>query len=346
MVPITLSRPVMPPGPVPSVDVYLTYRCNLRCSHCFLGEKLEEGTHFDRQLVRKLIESAPRWGTEEMTFLGGEPTLYPQLGELILLAQGRGMRARLVTNGQKSFKEFVETFEGPELPHVCFSVDGAGPEVHDAVRGRGAFDRLIRGIAAAREKGYLTSGIVSLSRANAEDCERILELCERLGFAYVNVHYVTNRGFATEESVLGIDEWLALVRRIERKSESLELDVRVERTFTPRAGFSGGCAVREGSNLMFFPDLRVFACAMFIGLPNAHSYTWTSAGLIPNRHGATEHSLCSAETPVHCPAIALINPSVSRQAAERGLAIRCIYDKSCLRGGLEKADAHSSHLPK
>lgn len=339
-------KPFMPTTPVPSIDLYVTYRCNLRCSHCFLGSKLDEGTHFDPELLGELIRAAPSWGTEEITFLGGEPSLYPRLPEMIGMVQANGMRARIVTNGQKSFASFMDAFAGDELPHVCFSVDGSSSDVHDRVRGRGAFDRLVRSISVANERGYPTSGIVSLARSNADDCERLLELCARLGFSYVNVHYVTNRGFATEQSVLTIDEWLSVVRRIELKSESVDLDVRVERTFAPREGFSGGCAVREGSNLMFFPDGRVFVCAMFIDVPNAHSYIWTHAGLVPNGFAFSERALCQAESPVHCPAMTLVNPSVSAQAMARGLAVRCIYDKTCLRRGRETVDTHPSHLPQ
>lgn len=335
-----------PNMPVPSIDIYATYRCNLRCAHCFLGPKLDEGTHFDFDLLRALIETAPAWGTEEITFLGGEPTLYPYLRQSIRMVQERGMKARIVTNGQKSFQKFMEEFDGPALPHVCFSVDGSDSEVHDGIRGRGSFERLMKSISIANQNGYPTSGIVSIARSNADDCERILERCATLGFQYLNAHYVTNRGFADAASVLSIKEWLAVVRRIETKSEHVDLDVRVERTFTPREEFSGGCAVREESNLMFFPDGRVFMCAMFIDIEGAHSYTWTRVGLVSNQSLVSERALCVTETDLHCPAMPLVNITVSRQAQEQGLAVRCIYDKSCLRRGRETADSHSMHLPK
>lgn len=337
---------VKPTKPVPAIDVYATYRCNLRCSHCFLGSKLDEATHFDFELLQALIEVAPSWGTEEITFLGGEPSLYPHLAQAIRMVQERGMGARIVTNGQRSFENFMDTFDGPQFPHVCFSIDGSSSEVNDAMRGRGAFDRLVRSIAAANKKGYTTSGIISLDRSNADDCEQLLELCAGLGFRYVNVHYVTNRGFASEKSVLSIAEWSSVVRRLERKSETIELDVRIERTFASQKGFAGGCAVREESNLMFFPDGRVFMCAMFIDVKGAHSYTWTRAGLVPNRVGVSERKICERETPVHCPAMALVNSAVHDEALRQGMAVRCIYDKSCLRLGRELADAHSLHLPK
>lgn len=339
-------RPITLTMPVPSIDIYATYRCNLRCKHCFVGPKLDLGTHFDFELLQNLIRTAPSWSTNEITFLGGEPTLYPHLAEVIRLTQKLGMKARIVSNGQRSFEKFMETFDGPELPHVCFSIDGSSSEVNDAIRGKGTFNKLIRAISIAHERGYEISGIISLSRANADDCEAILERCEELKFQYVNVHYITNRGYATEDSVLNIGEWLAVVQRITQKSQTIDLDVRVERTFASHTAFAGGCAVREQSNLMFFPDGRVFMCAMFIDVPNAHSYTWTDRGLMPNYFGFSERKTCASKTPVHCPAIGLVNKRLANEAEERGLVVRCIYDKSCLRLGHETADSHAQHLPQ
>jgi molybdenum cofactor biosynthesis enzyme MoaA len=59
---------------VPSIDVYVSYRCNLRCTHCFLGEHLNSNLTFSLQDLIALVDTCPQWGTEEITLLGGEPT--------------------------------------------------------------------------------------------------------------------------------------------------------------------------------------------------------------------------------------------------------------------------------
>lgn len=330
---------------IPSIDIYVTYQCNLRCKHCFLGNKLNEATHFNFELLQKLIKTATSWKTEEITFLGGEPSLYPHLSESIKLVQKQGIRARIVTNGHKSFTSFLNTYDGDKLPHICFSVDGSNANVHDSIRGKRSFENLLKSISLTNQKGYTKSGIISINRQNAFDCDRILDLCTTFDFQYVNVHYVTNRGFATEESVLSINEWLEIVSKIEAKSAMINLDVRVERTFVSKDEFIGGCAVRERSNLMFFPDGKVFMCAMFIDLENIHSFTWTNKGLVPNPSKFTETTVCKSDSIVHCPAINLVNPLIKNQAIADGYVIRCIYNKSCIRNGKEIADTHSMHLP-
>lgn len=137
-----------------SVDIYLTYRCNLRCNHCFLGENLSTNLTTEWRSFENLLSSCAIWQTEEVTFLGGEPFLYPRIDDAITLAQSRGFVARAVTNGTGSFRRFVDRFDGPQLPRIYFSIDGATPETHDAVRGAGVFERLIGSVKTSRQRGY------------------------------------------------------------------------------------------------------------------------------------------------------------------------------------------------
>lgn len=149
----------------PSIDVYLTYRCNLRCRHCFVGERLESALDFDPDLLRLLIDSCSAWGTSEVTFLGGEPTLYPQIFEVIRHAHDAGLIARVVTNGLTGLRRLVVSFEAETTkPVVGVSIDGSTPAIHDAVRGAGTFVRMAAHLAQCRERGFRVYGVTSISR--------------------------------------------------------------------------------------------------------------------------------------------------------------------------------------
>jgi MoaA/NifB/PqqE/SkfB family radical SAM enzyme len=317
------------------VDIYVTYRCNLRCTHCFVGDNLSTGQSFAYDSLARLITGArSRWDTEEVTFLGGEPTLYPRLIDAVLLAQAQGLHVRIVTNGLHGFRSFVDHFDGARLPVFGVSIDGSSPETHDAVRGKRSFERMLRNIERARERGYRMFGIMSVSRTNAHDVHDILALCDRLGFGWVNIHYVSNRGFATPEMVLPVREWRELAREIEEHTAGLRLDVRLERTFVPAGGHRHYCAVRSGDNMLFLPDGRIFMCPMFIDVPEAHSFTWSGAELVDRSGAGTERLLSLAESPVHCPAMRHVNRRLNDDVAAAGLEISCVLEKTRLSGGM------------
>ena len=100
---------------VPSIDIYLTYRCNMRCQHCFIGEHLNSASNMSWPSLVKLLEVAcDRWATNEISFLGGEPTLYPNIHAAVGLAQNLGYKTRIVTNGGASTRRLMRA----ELPQL------------------------------------------------------------------------------------------------------------------------------------------------------------------------------------------------------------------------------------
>ena len=324
---------------VPSIDVYVSYRCNLRCSHCFLGEHLNTNLTYPYEALTSLVDTCPQWETEEVTLLGGEPTIYPHIVDLTYYIQAKGLHARLVTNGQRGFTAFMKNFEGPVKPTVYFSIDGSTPEVHEAIRGKGTFARLIANIERSRELGYQGFGIMSVSRPNAHDVIETLRLCDRLGLEHVNVHYVSNRGFATPESIVTFREWMSIRESIERASPTLSLGVRADHSLAPIGEYTGYCSVRAQDNLMFYPDGRVFICAMFFDVPGAHAFMWRNGRLESNLSAMSERSLAAAGGTDVCPAMAHVNPMLIDEAREMGCTVGCIYEKVDVRAGATSIEA-------
>jgi MoaA/NifB/PqqE/SkfB family radical SAM enzyme len=315
---------------IPSIDVFITNRCGLRCSHCFLGESLNLNLDMDFGLFQQLVRAAKQWNTEEFTFLGGEPTLYPQLADAIQLAQMEGYKTRIVTNGHASYLKFIENFKGNSLPFICFSMDGSNEQIHNSIRGRGSFGILLKSIKRSKELGCALGGIVAVSRQNAHNIQELIYLYDSLGFEYLNVHYVTNRGFAKPEIVLSIEEWKTIYNIIKDISGHIKTKIRVEKTFYGGGHTQLKCAVAEKSNLMFFPDGRVFMCMMFIDVPNSHSFMWTGNGLELNKAITSEQLIIRGETGAGCPAIRYVNSLIAEEAAGKKELVQCIYEKERL----------------
>lgn len=321
----------------PSIDVFISNRCNLRCSHCFVGEDLNLNLDMDFGLFSLLIDTAKNWNTTEITFLGGEPTMHPQFIAAIELAQSKDYRTRIVTNGQASYSRFLDDFSGEASPFVCFSLDGSEETVHDSIRGRGSFRLLRENIERTRSRGIRMAGIVSVSRQNAGDVERILYLCDTLQLEYVNIHYVTNRGFASPDIVLSVDEWRETYTKIAAVSKSIRPELRVEKTFFAVGEAPLRCAVVEKSNLMFYPDGRVFMCMMFIDLAASHSFIWTSEGLKSNNSLTSEQKLVSNVGRAGCPAMHYVNGTIEQEALASQQLIQCIYAKERLGSSMKNS---------
>jgi MoaA/NifB/PqqE/SkfB family radical SAM enzyme len=314
----------------PSIDVFITYRCGLRCSHCFVGSRLDTNKDLEFSLFEKLVFNAHNWHTRDLTFLGGEPTLYPHLDKALQLAHAEGYKTRIVTNGHYSYSRFISSFTSATLPFVCFSIDGSTADIHDLVRGRGSLAVLLQNVELSRSLGYRLSGIIAISRQNAHDVEALLRLCDSLNFEYVNVHYVTNRGFATPAMVLSVDEWRNICATVKEVAHHLRTKIRLERTFYDSGTVALDCALRTQSNLMLLPDGRMYGCMMFIDIPESHSYLFSHTGMLINASSQSEQRLVQQESSTGCPAMRHVNEKIDRKASRRRLCIQCMYAEETL----------------
>jgi MoaA/NifB/PqqE/SkfB family radical SAM enzyme len=153
----------------------VTYRCNLRCGYCERWR--EPGRELDTAAALRLIDELAAAGTVALSLTGGEPLLRRDIGSLIDRAVGRGLYVSLNTNGGPVERR-KEALAG--LSRLTVSLEGPR-DIHDAVRGGGAFDRAVRAVEIARFLGLETQLNATVNRENQERVPEILALARDLG---------------------------------------------------------------------------------------------------------------------------------------------------------------------
>lgn len=131
------------------IVLQLLEKCNLRCHMCY--EWGDMGSYHQKkdlhmlelETIQRLVEDC-KAVTPYYELFGGEPLLYPRIGEVISLIKRHGSSVDMATNGvllQKSAEVLVDT----ELTRVWVSLDG--PEaVNDAQRGKGTYRKALEGM--------------------------------------------------------------------------------------------------------------------------------------------------------------------------------------------------------
>ena len=313
---------------VNSVDLYVNYVCGLRCNHCFIGDLLNTNKDLPIELAKSIISNLAKSGTKSITLLGGEPTLYKSIFELIEHIFENNLNCRIVTNGQKSFQRLIKKLDSFSLSklHVCFSVDGSKAQIHDNIRGKGVFLNLLKSIELAKLNKISISAISSISQDNYDDTLSIIDFCSIIGMHYINIHYVTDRGFATKNKVVSIKEWLTLCKNIEAKKSDIK--IRLEKTFISKQSIIK-CEVPEKENLIIDPNGKIYGCTMFMNLPNMESATWTSNGIEINKKNENENSICNCKNN-GCPAMPLVNNELVKLAKKDNYKMDCIFNKTTI----------------
>jgi len=156
------------------------HACNLTCTGC--GRIREyESTIKQKLSIEECLEAVDECGAPVVSICGGEPMIYPGIGELTAKILERGKVVYLCTNGMFIRKK-IDQFK----PHPRFfwnvHLDGLR-ESHDvAVEREGVFDQAIDGIKAAKERGYLVcSNTTVFQETDMNELDRLFAYLTELG---------------------------------------------------------------------------------------------------------------------------------------------------------------------
>lgn len=111
----------------------VTGKCNLQCGHCYAGSS-PTGTHGNMRLQHwiQVIDQAAMLGCRSIQFIGGEPTTYPYLIDLIECAADWKMAIEVYTNlvSIKSLQWQIFKYHHVSIATSFYSLD---PAVHEAI---------------------------------------------------------------------------------------------------------------------------------------------------------------------------------------------------------------------
>ena len=181
--------------------VRLLLGCNNRCVFCAQDGLADAPTSVEEELART------RACSDEVTFVGGEPTLDPSLAEHVARARALGFtRIGLQTNGRLlADSGYAESLARAGLTDVHLSIHGAEAAVHDYHAGLGgAFDATLAGFAAARASGLAVVVTTVLTRSNFRGLATLPRLLSARGAAgwLVLVPHVAGRAAAAFDRVV------------------------------------------------------------------------------------------------------------------------------------------------
>ena len=184
----------------------LTPACNLRCVMC--GQYGKKGNMTNPGQEVKTLVSLDRYKqiVDEIAPLrpvvylwGGEPFLYPSLIPLAKYMVEKGLYTSLNTNGTL-LERYAETIVRDKWSTIFVSLDGFR-DTNDAMRGEGAYDRVMAGFKAInREKekqksNYPIMGVVTtVTNLNYQDLDKLVEASReyKLDVHIINLGTYTN----------------------------------------------------------------------------------------------------------------------------------------------------------
>jgi radical SAM protein with 4Fe4S-binding SPASM domain len=154
----------------------VTLRCDQACRHCGSRAGVERPGELDTEECLDLVRQLAELGVMEVTLIGGEAYLRPDVLEIVRAIRARGMHCTMTTGGRGLGRELATGLASAGLASASVSIDGA-EEIHDRLRGaKGSHRDAVAAMAALREAGVRVTVNTQINRLNLPDLPRVLDL--------------------------------------------------------------------------------------------------------------------------------------------------------------------------
>lgn len=156
------------------------YTCNLACVGC--STERHTGKLADRLSVERCLRAVDDCGAPSVSICGGEPTLYPELKELVDGILARKRHIYLCTNALALDTKVFGKIPATKRLTINVHLDGM-KKTHDEVCAReGVFDSAVAAIREAKRLGYhVMTNTTIFKHTEIDEIESLCELVSSLG---------------------------------------------------------------------------------------------------------------------------------------------------------------------
>jgi MoaA/NifB/PqqE/SkfB family radical SAM enzyme len=320
-----------------NVFFHILTACNLSCRHCYINP----AQHGQATLSIETIEAwlavlAKRVRAANLIFLGGEPTLHPELPAAIRAARRLGYRSVTVDTNGYLFHDILERVSPQEVDVFSFSIDGPTAAVNDPIRGAGCFAACTEGIRRAVAKNFGVSAIYTVSQINFSHLHRMPQLLADLGVPQFFIQVIGLRGKSAQEGARGLqlnrDTWLETVPAVARAAADLGISVIYPKVYL-EDGQHFECAGNVADNYFIFPNGRVYRCPVCEDF-SLHSLEFVDNSLVETEK-INEADLFKLSIPEGCVMNKLVQPEnlVYRSDGTPAYRVACCMLKEVVEPG-------------
>jgi radical SAM protein with 4Fe4S-binding SPASM domain len=141
-------------GGLLSMEIEFSLRCNYRCPYCYVPRNPDVSRELSGSEIKDVIRQAQALGARKIIILGGEPSIYPHLIEMIDFIRGRGMAVEMFTNGSGITPVLAADLAGRSV-RVVLKMNSFDEATQDRLTGvKGSYRQIRESLDRLRQAGY------------------------------------------------------------------------------------------------------------------------------------------------------------------------------------------------
>lgn len=166
------------------IDLFAVDVCNLKCPMCQRQSYIPGKGYMDFGLTKKILDQAAEYGLYAFNFAGlGEPTLHPQLFEIIRYAKDKGITdVNMHTNGTRLGHDFNGQLINSGLDRLIVSLDSADKERYESIRVGAKFEKVYEAVedlirqrnAHPRTRPHIKVNFIEMDEDDPSEKERFI----------------------------------------------------------------------------------------------------------------------------------------------------------------------------
>ncbi len=163
----------------------LTYRCNLKCQHCYVIP--EDGKQeLDTRKVKEILSALARANALFLIWSGGEVLCREDFLEIIRFAYKLGFAQRIFTNGTRLSKEIIKEIKKIHPLSVEVSLYGIKSSTHDKItQVEGSFDKTFKALFRLKEENINIALKCMVLKENLGEFKEVEKLSQNLEAKFI-----------------------------------------------------------------------------------------------------------------------------------------------------------------
>lgn len=268
--------------------IYLTLKCNNSCRMCYMNNHYSQKDEMDFDEACSTLQMLKNQNVEKITFLGGEPTLYSKLKDLLQCARDIGISfIRLQTNGQFNESFFFDQALMKNIDAFTFSLDGHTQELNSIMRIGSDFNRIVSNIKLATTLNKKIAVNITVSITNIDYVCEIIDFVYNLNVKkiYINLMFDANEIKTTENEANEFQsKWNFTAELIKKKYSTVPICIKLPVGFSQTLNTNNKCEAVHPNRVYIMPNLDQFPCILMVNNPEyaLNPYSWTIPTIMKN----------------------------------------------------------------
>ncbi len=273
----------------------LTYSCNDRCLGCYASSgcrvadsAMNNGTtRMEFGYACEVMDELRVCGAQNCLLIGGEPTLYSELEEVIRYGHSIGLTMKLVSNGRLlADPALVRRLKDAGMTHASVSIEASTADLHDRLTNSTGFGERLQGLRNLIDLGVSHNSILTITSKNCDEVVPVAVAMHEMGVRNILYNFclpsVDGNGGVDGTYCLSPKACADLITRayLELRERGIrftffgtiplcliEDDVRAQMLADKTIARSYHCHIFFGTGAAFEPNGNVLPCTHFVNTP-------------------------------------------------------------------------------